>query len=138
MKIRLLIAASLIGLPTISFATFYFLKYSCENTIQNTVLSPDGTHAAIVFERNCGATTSFSTQVSVVSASKLQFDGSGNTLVADTGSGAAPSAAYRGPEIRLKWQSEHRLLIAYYSKARLFKNESKVNGIEIVYSQFAK
>jgi hypothetical protein len=132
------IAIGFIVFLVLGFGFLYFTSGGCKNSVQTTVLSPNGITAAIVFERNCGATTGFSSQVSVVPASNLQFSGGGNALVADTDHGAAPSAPYGGPEIRLKWLSESRLSIAHHSKARLFKNESRVGNTEITYSQFAQ
>ena len=36
---------------------------TCENQLLSEVLSPDQVYRAIVFQRSCGATTGFSTQV---------------------------------------------------------------------------
>jgi hypothetical protein len=142
--LRVLVAASKVfavgffGLVIVGFAAIYFLGDGCKNAVQSTVLSPNGTQAAIVFERNCGATTGFSAQVSVVPASNRKLDGGGNALVADTDRGAAPSASYGGPEIRLKWLSESSLSIEHHSKVRLFKSESKVGSVVITYAKFAQ
>ena len=38
----------------------------CENEIKTEVASPDETKRAVIFERSCGATTPFSTHVSVL------------------------------------------------------------------------
>ena len=38
----------------------------CGTTIRRVVSAPSGKATAVIFERDCGATTSFSTQISIV------------------------------------------------------------------------
>jgi hypothetical protein len=62
---------------TVAFAGFVVAGYlslplierslsTCEETEYRTIPSPDGSHEAVIHERDCGATTPFNTQVSVV------------------------------------------------------------------------
>ncbi len=62
---------------------FVALSPLCGNEIVQDVRSPDGRHRAMLFQRDCGATTGFSTHVSIVGVSKDLADDSGNVLVAD-------------------------------------------------------
>src|SRR5687767_10343542 len=57
-------------LPAIWAALLLFGCDMCGNDIQLTVVSPDRKLKAVVFERSCGATTGFSTQVSVLPADR--------------------------------------------------------------------
>jgi hypothetical protein len=53
----------------------------CENEISQSVISPSGKMKAVVFSRNCGATTGANTQVSIIPASGMLLDDGGNTLI---------------------------------------------------------
>ncbi|HEY0281498.1 MAG TPA: hypothetical protein VGC27_02615 [Rhizomicrobium sp.] len=64
----------------------------CENTVVKSVVSPDGRHKAVLFQRNCGATTGFSSQVSIIPASLWLPDHSGNAFVADLPENKSPAA----------------------------------------------
>ena len=55
----------------------------CGNEVARTVLSPSGKMKAVVFNRNCGATTGFNTQVSILPVSSALPDDGGNTLILD-------------------------------------------------------
>jgi hypothetical protein len=54
----------------------------CVNTPLLTVSSPDGQRVAVAFERSCGATTGFSTQLSILPATHPLPSGEGNLFVA--------------------------------------------------------
>jgi len=49
-----------------AFVLPHLMRDPCGNTIVEALPSPDGSHKAVVFVRNCGATTDFSTQMSVL------------------------------------------------------------------------
>lgn len=94
----------------------------CGNEFGYEQLSPDGKTKAVAFERDCGATTGFSTQVSVLpSATKLPNE-AGNIFVADGNF-----------KIRLEWEANDKLLVRYPVGARVrFKKDSEA-GISIRY-----
>ncbi|MEK6280524.1 MAG: hypothetical protein AABN95_09255 [Acidobacteriota bacterium] len=58
----------------------FLLRSSCENTVRSEIKSPDGKYVVTLFERNCGATTDFSTIVSLRDTHEL-----GNALGAALG-----------------------------------------------------
>jgi hypothetical protein len=60
------------------------LAGDCGNDLVKEVRSPDGQMNAVVFQRDCGATTGFSTQVSLLSSNKSLPNESGNLFVATT------------------------------------------------------
>lgn len=105
---------------------------TCRNTAVSTELSSDGSHRAILFERDCGATTGFSSQVSVTDAAAT-LSGGGNAFVADTDHGVATASAWGGPWVELRWLSPKRLLIRYDKAARVFTREDNVSGVSITY-----
>jgi hypothetical protein len=100
----------------------------CGNRVLADVPSPLGTKHAVVFERDCGATTDFSTQLSILNAGdKLENEG-GNAFVADSDHGRGTSLY-----VHVKWSTEGALTVNYPERARVFHNERQVNGVSITY-----
>jgi len=96
----------------------------CENEQVASVSSPSGSARAVVFNRNCGATTGFNAQVSILSGTeKLPNDG-GNALILD---GSAP--------LRVHWASESRVTVSRLGSAQVFKQESKVGAVVVSYEK---
>lgn len=104
----------------------------CQNTAAARSVSPDGKHVAVLFERDCGATTGFSTQISVLDAGE-NLSGSGNTFIADDDHGAARVGSWDGSWAETKWLSADRLLVRYAAKSRLFKQNKRVSDVNIIY-----
>lgn len=104
----------------------------CGNSIIQDLPSPDGHRHAVVFERDCGATTPFSTQVSIV-PSVRDARGSGNVFTADTDHGKAPSGPGGGPAVGVRWIDRRTLEIRYHPAARTFGREVRHDDIDIRY-----
>ena len=96
----------------------------CENEVSAAVRSPSGKVKAVVFNRNCGATVGFNTQVSILSADAALPDDPGNALIVDD-----------DVPLALHWESDHSLRIAGTLSSRVFKQEKVVAGVRITYSQ---
>jgi hypothetical protein len=96
------------------------------------MLDPTGQYVAVLFQRDCGATIGFSSQVSLLSEGEEPGEG-GNLFVADTNHGAAPPAASGGPRVEMEWQAPDRLLISYDRRARVFKKVTQLRGVTIDY-----
>ena len=104
----------------------------CQNTVASRSLSPDGNHVAVLFQRDCGATTGFSTQISILDANGKP-SGGGNAFVADDDHGAARVGDWEGSWAGITWLSSEHLLIRYAAKSRLFKQKERVSGVNITY-----
>jgi hypothetical protein len=132
-----IVGAFVLATLLLAFAVVWFLhdSPSCGNDSLVQLPSPDGLHKAVVFQRDCGATTDFSTQVSVLRASSSLGDASGNAFSSDTNHGAAPSGAGGGPETKVRWLSPTELAISHHKLARVFLAESRVDGVLITYEQ---
>ncbi len=93
----------------------------CGSDLQQKELSPNGKQQAVSFNYDCGATTGYSTQVSI-----LQFDdsisSSGNILVTD---GKNP--------INLEWASDNELIISHTEGLEIYKQESIFRGVKVTY-----
>ena len=101
----------------------------CGNKIVREKLSPDLNLKAVVFERDCGATTGFSTQVSILEASE-DLTGGGNAFVSDGGRGVV---GWNGPWVAVKWLGPGSLQIAYDATASVFEQDKTVDGVSISY-----
>jgi len=88
-------------------------------------LSPEGTYKAVVFQRDCGATTGFSTQISVLKMNKKVPNKSGNLFIADTNYGDAPAASWGGPQVEVAWKNNNSLIIRHHLKTKIFKQVKK-------------
>lgn len=93
--------------------------------------NPGGSVKAVMFQRDCGATTGRSTQVSLVRSGSPS--GHGNAFVADDGHGAAATGSWGGPLAQMEWLSADHLLVRYADKARLFDHKKSVVGVRISY-----
>jgi hypothetical protein len=118
--------------PLIALLTCAGCSDVCQNTNASRNLSPDGTLAAVLFQRDCGATTGFSTQVSILEPNEIP-KGSGNAFIADDDHGAARVGSWNGSWAETKWLAPDHLLIRYAAKSRLFKQNDRVSGVRITY-----
>jgi hypothetical protein len=120
-RLNLWIGIVLIVLPILSSCNSL-----CKNEIITELPSADGKLKAVVFQRDCGATTDYSTQVSILKISDKLANKGGNIFAADSNHGAAPIGEKGGPNVDVAWKGESRLLIKHHPKARLFKSKNKI------------
>ena len=104
----------------------------CSNETVASLKSPDGKHRAILFMRECGATTDYTTQVSIV-ASTWPYHDIGNVFVADAYARDAKRGSWGGPWAEAAWISPQQLLVTYDARSRVFTQNAKVRGIHITY-----
>ena len=96
------------------------------------IVAPDGQHKAELFQRDCGATTGFSTQISITATGE-KLSGEGNAFRADDDHGAAPAGPWGGPWADVKWLGVDHLLVNYAAKSRTFKRVANVNGVKVTF-----
>ena len=101
----------------------------CGNKIISETVSPGSDRKAVVFERDCGATTAFSTQISIIDA-RDGLSGSGNTFVIDRGQ---LIDGWNGPWASVTWVGPRTLEIRYEATARTFEKDSAVDGVAVRY-----
>ncbi len=82
-----------------------------------------------MFMRECGATTDFTTQVSV---DPWFWQFVGNAFVAD-GYNGGTRGSWGGPWADMKWIGPAELVVTYDQKARLFDNNKVVRGVNVTY-----
>jgi hypothetical protein len=98
--------------------------------VLSDIQSPDGRHHVVVFGRSCGATTDFSTQVSIERRS-TPVSGAGNVLVADTDNGKSPAGPGGGPAIVARWVDASTVEISYNARARVIHKLPRQDGVEV-------
>lgn len=86
-----------------------------------------------MFERSCGATTGFSTQVSVVAAgSELPNEG-GNVLVLVPPKGDPRFRASGYARASVRWAAPTRLIIEFNKQATPLLQEQRIGDVSIEY-----
>jgi hypothetical protein len=107
----------------------YLFQGMCRNYIHKTIESPEATLKAVIFQRDCGATTGFSTQISILSVNEQLGDDSGNIFSSD---GHPEESA---PEVT--WVNEEELNIKKRFPVQIYSQESSWgwlwNKVEISY-----
>lgn len=107
------------------------LSGGCSNELLNDLAAPGGEYRAVVFQRSCGATTGFSTQVSILPNDAVLPDSGGNVFIADTDHGNAPAGVGGGPRVGIRWLAADSLEVRYDPRARVFANEPSHSGIGV-------
>jgi hypothetical protein len=96
---------------------------ACANTVWQKAANPEVQTTAFFFERNCGATTGFSTQLSIVRGDELPDEG-GNVLVID---------GYFD-EMKIEWKGADMLVVSNVpANARVFRRVKAIDGVTVEY-----
>lgn len=129
------------GLCLISAMVFigYFLsatKNICGNDILDSVTSPDSKDKVVVFVRNCGATTEWSTQASIIrKADSISHGDIGNILrIESNHAGTWPLATKGWPIIIPEWQTPELLTVYFSRNSAVLYQGDKVGDVNV---QFA-
>ena len=127
--IKRTIIGTLIGVTTIVVAGYIVLDVvfsdMCGNEINIELVSPDNKHKAIIYQRDCGATTGFSTQISIIKRNEKLPNKNGNVLT----SAGHPS----DNDYKLKWLGAEKLLISNTHGNHIYFKENKIGIISISY-----
>ena len=129
-------------IPILGFSIFsWWISYAfddmCGNSLISETPSPNRQMKAVIYERDCGASTGSSTQVSVLPINRfLPKSESGNLFIADTNHGEAPSGPKGGPEVKVQWHSDKVLNVSHHKAASVFRERSKTQSITVIYSTF--
>lgn len=123
-------------LVTIVAGGAWFLKAHfsdlCANDQTQVVYSPNKNLKVIVFTRDCGATTGFSTHVSLLKSSQNLENEGGNLFAADFDRTQQKSAA-PSPQVSLRWLSNTQLEIQHSDNIRTFRKVENDKGVHVVY-----
>lgn len=114
-------------------------SFACRDALVSTRFSPDGRFVAVVFYRDCGAVTPFTTEISVIrsGANAVSRGERGNILsMMDPGNSKESLERNGSIEVRLAWKSGQLLSISTPRKAFVGKRLDHVYNIQIEYSTF--
>ncbi len=104
----------------------------CGDKAIQTLPSPDGQHRAVLFRRDCGATTGFATHLALVRAGHDDPE-SANVLILDTDHGRAPWNEDGSVPVVLTWLDGMNLRVEYPQPARSFLKRERLDGVAIHY-----
>ena len=126
-------AAIAMGVGFVALLSFlsFALSDLCGNEELETIYSPDGARKVVVFERACGATTGFSTQVSLLRAGQSLLNEPGNLFVADTNHVDLPLIQAPAPFVAVRWLGDNELVLTYGPGARVFHSEQSLEGVTV-------
>ena len=112
-----LIVLVCIAVPfVLAYAAYnYLFGDLCQNEIKRQIKSPDGKLKAVVFSRDCGATASPSTQVSLLKAEEQLPNEAGNIFVIDDDHSDAVSL-----DVSVRWDGDRKMEIRHDRNARVF------------------
>ena len=96
-----------------------------------TLPSPDGKNKVVVRVRNCGATTDYVTEVSIVPLSRENITGYGNTF-------RIKGFLDIPDDLEITWQSNNKLLITYPADQTIYKSEDRVRRVTVTYQEREK
>lgn len=108
----------------------------CGNDVLAEVPSPDRRFRLVAFNRDCGATTGFSTQVSLLELNEELPNSAGNVFISNEGKGVA-STDDRKPEVRMHWEGPSSVIIEHGVRTRVFLSEGSRDGVRFAYRSFA-
>lgn len=127
LKVYLLVIGGvcLCGMIGLVFLVGHIFDDFCGNKQAGLSYSSDEKYKAIVFSRDCGATTGYSTHVVVVPAKeKLNDQTVGNAFVIDGGGPPEPE------HVTAAWTGPRNLQITHYGGPRVFHKKGEVSFFE--------
>lgn len=124
-KVFLWSAVAMAGVVAAGYASLPFIEhtlFACDEMDYRTIPSPDGSLEAVVHERDCGATTPFNTQVSVVK----------RLPVAETS--REPLFVVRGQyDLPVRWIDDTALAIGIPAGEQVYRKDTTFGGGRVVY-----
>lgn len=94
----------------------------CGNEIISSDVAPNGALKAVLFRRDCGATTGYSTQVSILSASRSLPNEAGNIFIQKD-----------EPVVVIRWIDDHHLSVSGGGARTAFRHLTDYRGVRITY-----
>ena len=123
-----LLGSSLLPRPTAAQALAL-----CANEQLSSTRAPDGRHRAVVFQRDCGAASGYSRQLSILPGSAPLLNERGNVLAFGDREHPDPSAPWVGPQLQLAWRGADTLEVRTNSLRWRSKPPVVVDGVTVVF-----
>jgi hypothetical protein len=103
----------------------------CRNEVAVRAPSPDQARDAVVFSRDCDATSGFSTQVSIIPHAAELPNEAGNLFRATGGSGGPIP---RGPIVYVTWRGKDSVELRYEAGSRIAYSAQTLDGVTATYT----
>ncbi len=107
----------------------------CRNEIVEETQSPSKKFKVVIFIRDCGATTGYSTQVSILESSDQLGNHPGNAFILSDKIGNGLSFDKGGAKIKAMWSNDHSLKVYFDKRTEFTKQIEKIDDIKITYEQ---
>jgi hypothetical protein len=134
--VRTVILAVSLVVVAVLVSGYFFLRRlgdgMCGNYIVAQLQSPDAKLKAVLFQRDCGATTDFSTQVSILDSRDSLRNDAGNVFVAEAGPGVA-RGPWHGPDARIAFVGAQDLSVGFAQGSKLYRTAQRVKGVHVTY-----
>lgn len=129
MKKFLRIIGYIIGLQILIFiivfiSFMYFADEMCANTISKIYFSPNKSLKAVIFQRDCGATTGFSTQISILDSKEELINGNGNIFIIN----GHPDSV----QAIVTWKNNKEMNIHFNSNELPFKAKEEFGFFDVI------
>jgi hypothetical protein len=110
----------------------------CGNQIVEEVQSPNNKFKAVIFTRDCGATTGYSTQLSILEMTDQLENETGNTFILSDNVGDGLSFANGGARIGVIWTGDSALTVYFDNRTDFTSQETEIQDIKITYDQLTE
>lgn len=97
--------------------------FPCDNTIYKEKYSADGEFKSVMFDRGCGATTDFNTQISLIKTVNDLEDEGGNIL--------RISGHPEDNTLKIKWTSPQQLVIKGVTNQTIFHKAASYDSVSV-------
>ena len=105
----------------------------CGLDVAHVVISPNNQYKAIIYQYDCGATTPFTTNVSILEVDQdLKYE-PGNLFSAYHGS---VSGEWHGPYVEVKWLNINSISITYVKDAKITEKIEAIGPVSAKYLIF--
>ncbi len=111
-----------------------FFHFSCANTLIKSATSPDGRFKAVLFERNCGVTTSVVAELSIIRANRELSNDRVDVRFADT-LRKNEYLGWDGQRTVLHWRDKSTLEVRCDLAAHGFHRPARWRGIVVLYEK---
>lgn len=116
-----MLAGVALGLGLLIYGIGSSFDDMCGNDQVVEVVSPNGQLKAVTFRRDCGATTGYSTQLSILPVSRALPNGGGNVFI-----------SREDPVLTVRWIDDRHLRISGDTQTQ-FLHSSESHGVQITY-----
>lgn len=108
------------------------LSDMCGNKILKEITSPDKKLKAVIFTRDCGATTDFSSQLSIIDYSDNLENETGNILIISDKEYKPETGV---ANVNAEWNGNNELIIYFDTKVESFLKMTEMGSVKIIYRQ---